>query len=418
MDLNLPYLLDNPSKPAGSIKQRYEDFVVEEELAYAPSGIGHHVFVEIEKSGLTTTEAVRSLAGALNVPRKAIGYAGQKDAGGSTRQTLSVENADPDVVAGISVPRLKILSVARHNKKLRLGHMRGNRFIIKLRDIDVASVSGIAEALAVLSRRGVPNYYGPQRFGNRGDTWEIGQALLRDDFQAAAELIAGRPGPLDAGAVLDARQLFADGEYDRAADAWPQGFANCVRVCRVMAQSGGNPKRAVLALNRDTLAFYVFAYQSWLFNQVVAARIHSLDRVETGDIAYKHDSGAAFLVEDAELEQPRAERFEISPTGPLFGPRMLEPKGSQAELEDRVVAEAGEEAKSLDTTRWIRRGGERRALRFQPGDAGAEAGDDTEGSFIEIRFSLPSGCYATTLLRELYTENGERDLTATLSDNG
>ncbi|MCL0042933.1 tRNA pseudouridine(13) synthase TruD, partial [Dehalococcoidia bacterium] len=145
------------------------------------------------------------------------------------------------------------------------------------------------------------------------------------------------------------------------------------------------------------------------FNHIVDARIQSIDQVNDGDIAFKHDSGAAFLVEDHTVERDRAKRFEISPTGPLFGPRMLQPSGEPAALEDRVITETDAAIDGLMKNRWIRRGGSRRALRFQPQEVNIDEQEDTIGKHLNIQFTLPAGSYATILLRELYTEQNISD---------
>ena len=110
-----------------------------------------------------------------------------------------------------------------------------------------------------------------------------------------------------------------------------------------------------------------------------------------------------FQVEDAEAEQPRADAFEISPSGPLFGYRMSQPSGEPGEIEARVLA-----AESLSPNAFraekLRLKGARRALRFQPGDPNIRLGADERGAYLELRFTLPRGCYATSLLRELFAE--------------
>ena len=219
----LPYLTEQlPSIPA-AIKEREDDFVVEEIPAYGPSGEGDHVYFGIEKRGLPTMRAVREIASALGVRPDQIGCAGLKDARGVTRQTLSLEHAAPEKIAALVFPRIKILWVNRHRNKLRTGHLRGNRFAIKLREVDPARLGDVREALASLARHGVPNYFGPQRFGARGDTWEIGRALMRRDFAEAVALIGGRPRPEDNGDVLRARVAMAklyppsEGELPNAA---------------------------------------------------------------------------------------------------------------------------------------------------------------------------------------------------------
>lgn len=397
----LPYMTDRLPPIPAAIKERDDDFAVEEIPAYGPSGEGDHVYFCIEKRGLPTMRAVREIAGALGVRPDQIGCAGLKDSRGVTRQTLSLEHADPLRIAALALPRIKILWVDRHRNKLRTGHLRGNRFAIKLRDVDPARLGDVREALSLLTRRGVPNYFGPQRFGARGDTWEIGRALLRRDLAEAVALIGGRPRPEDKGDVLRARHLYEEGRLEEAADAWPRGFGDNARLVRFLARRPGEHEKAIFGLDRKLLSLYASAYQSHLFNRVVAARIGALDRVELGDLAWKHDKGVVFRVEAPEVENPRAERGEISPSGPMYGERMSWPTGVPGTLEAELLAGEGTAIDAFPRSGPLKCAGGRRPLRFLPKDAVAEGGTDEHGTFVELRFALDSGCYATVLLREV-----------------
>jgi tRNA pseudouridine13 synthase len=398
---SLPYLTEDLPPIPAAIKERDEDFFVEEIPAYLPSGEGDHVYFGIEKRGLTTMRAVREIAGALGVRPDQIGCAGLKDARGVTRQTMSLEHSDPDRIAALALPRIKVLWVSRHRNKLRTGHLRGNRFAIKLREVDPARLGDVREALASLARRGVPNYFGPQRFGARGDTWEIGRALLRHDFAEAVALVGGRPRAEDRGDVLRARELYEEGRLDEAADAWPRGFGDNARLVRFLARRPGEHEKAIFGLDRKLLGLYASAYQSHLFNRVVAARVQALDRVELGDLAWKHDKGVVFRVDAPEAENPRAERGEISPSGPMYGERMSWPTERPGAFEAELLAGEGMTVDSFPRSGPLKCAGGRRPLRFLPKEVSAEAGADEHGAFIEVRFALDSGCYATVLLREV-----------------
>jgi tRNA pseudouridine13 synthase len=397
----LPCLTADVAPVEGAIRVHLSDFEVDEIPAYAPCGEGDHVYFRIEKSGLSTSRAVREIARALGAAPRDIGLAGQKDAGGVTRQMLSLEHVDPERVRALDLPRIRVIEVSRHRNKIKMGHLKGNRFRIRLRGVDPGREGDVRHVLALLDSRGAPNYFGEQRFGLRGDTGDTGRALLAGDFAAAAEIVAGRPGEADSGAVLEARTLFARGAFEDAARAWPRGFDEARRVCLAMSRFRGDPKRAVMSLDRRALGFYVSAFQSQLFNAVVAARVRGLDRVLAGDLAWKHDSGAVFLVDDPVAEQPRADAFEISPTGPLFGPRMTEPRGEPARIEDGALADAGVERRAFEAKGPLSCPGGRRALRFRPGGAEVEPGSDEHGPFLELRFGLAPGCYATAVLREV-----------------
>jgi len=399
-----PCLTANVPGVPGSIKRDYADFLVEEIPAYEPCGKGDHVFFTIEKAGLATMQAVHDIARALGVPSRSIGVAGLKDARSVSRQILSVEHVDTQRVMALSLPRIRVLAASRHTNKLRIGHLRGNRFVIRMRDVAIERLDDIRAVLDVLARRGVPNYFGPQRFGSRGDTWRLGEALLRDDPEALVRCMCGSPSDVDTGPVLRARQLFERGEYEAASRAWPGMFRDNIHVCRVLA-SGASARKAVAAIHRNLKRFFIEAYQAWLFNRVLAERLPQIDRILPGDLAWKHANGAVFRVEDATAEQLRADRFDISPTGPLFGYRMTTPELEPGQLEARILGETGLSDASFGRLGPLSAPGGRRPLRFQPGEVRAEHGEDERGPFIELRFVLPSGCYATSLLREIGKEH-------------
>jgi tRNA pseudouridine13 synthase len=397
----LPYVTADISGVGGEIKQRPQDFVVEEVPLYEPSGAGTHVYFQIEKVGLPTAQAVQEIARALGRQKYEIGYAGLKDADAVTRQMLSLEHIDPARVEKLELPGVRVLSVNRHTNKLKLGHHKGNRFNIKLRHVDPKRLSDVRAVVDVLANRGVPNYFGPQRFGVRGDTWEIGRAMLRQDFNEALAVMLGRASDRDRGAILQARRLYDAGNYYAAAPAWPYLFRNERCVCREMAKNRGRARNAFRLVEQQAKRFYVSAFQSMLFNQIVAQRINALDRLMAGDLAWRHPQGAVFHVEDVEREQSRCDAFEISPTGPLYGHRMTEPAGEPGRMEREFL-----ETQGLTDCEWVEDGrhrtpGGRRPLRFQPHNGTVSAGTDDAGDYIEAAFFLESGCYATTVLREI-----------------
>lgn len=146
----------------GALRTVPEDFEVTETLAFEPSGAGEHLYLFVEKRGITTAEAHRRLAGAFGVPRGDVSYAGMKDRHAVTRQWFSVRG--PGDEADALGAELRVLRRARHARKLRRGELRSNRFRIRVR-----GVSGAVEPqLRAVARRGVPNYFGPQRFGADG----------------------------------------------------------------------------------------------------------------------------------------------------------------------------------------------------------------------------------------------------------
>jgi len=339
---DLPFLTADVPAVGGRLKERPEDFVVEEIPAYAPSGDGEHVLMQVEKRGLTTPVLVERLAVALGVPRDRVGYAGLKDAQAVTRQQISVQGVDPAAALALELDGVRVLSAERNRRKLRVGHLKGNRFRLRLRGVDPARAPDVRRVLDVLARRGVPNGFGRQRFGRRGDAWMLGRDLL-------------------AGGGRSARR-----------------------------------KRG-LAL----LRFYVSAWQAKLFNEVLTVRLARLDELLEGDLAWLHDRGAVFRVEHPAREAPRAMLLEISPSGPLFGPEMIEPAGEPRSIERAVLAAHGLSGSDLGGPRFLRWNGARRPLRVPLGELVHGLGSDLHGSFLELAFALPPGAYATNLVREL-----------------
>ncbi|MBU0718255.1 MAG: tRNA pseudouridine(13) synthase TruD [Planctomycetes bacterium] len=385
----------------GAIKRHDEDFVVEELSLYEASGQGTHTYFTIEKHGLTTLAAVRHIAHALGRQSRDIGYAGLKDAHGITRQTFSVEHVDPSRVEALELSRIRILSVSRHTNKLKLGHLAGNRFAITIRDTFASPLEQAGLIIEALAKRGVPNYFGPQRFGVRGDNAQVGRAVLVGDYGEALALMLGRPASIDHGAMRTARELFDAGDTEAAARTWPREFAQQARICRALIKAGGDARTAWRAVDHTLRKLYVSAVQSELFNLVLARRIGTLDQLQDGDIAWKHRNGACFCVEDATVEQPRCATFEISPSGPLFGKKMMEPQGQPGQIEAEVLGASGLTREQVHTQDGTKLDGARRPLRVPLLEPGVDVGTDQNGAYLRLSFALPPGAYATTVTREV-----------------
>jgi tRNA pseudouridine13 synthase len=323
-----------------------------------------------------------------------------KDARAVTRQVLSIAaSTTPEAVMSLRLPDVSVLWAARHGNKLRLGHLKGNRFAIKIRDAEPTNVLKLRPVVDELTRRGMPNYFGEQRFGRRGDNDVLGAALVRGDDGGLLAQLLGRPDrENDHPRVTDARAAYDAGELDRALDLWPGGMERAVLARLVKTNK---PEAAVRSIDQKIRKLWVSALQSRLFNDVVARRIDSLGRLMPGDLAYKHANGACFRVEDASAEQPRADAFEISPTGPLLGSRMTEPTGEPLGIEREIFTRYGLSARDFRSPELGRVRGARRPLRVKPEAVELAAGVDQFGAHITVAFTLPAGSFATVLVGEL-----------------
>lgn len=333
--MRVRFLTEDLPGCGGLFKALPEDFEVEEVPAYAPSGNGTHLFLWIQKQGKATAEVIDGLSRSLGISPRDIGTAGLKDRQAITRQFFSVPATAEAKLDAFSMEGVRVLSATRHENKLRTGHLKGNRFLIRLRD--VKDFSAATASLEILARRGIPNAFGSQRFGRAGDNAEKGKRLI------LGERLEGRLSGFE-------RKLFLS------------------------------------------------AFQSELFNRALDARLENgtLERALLGDVLQKHDSGGAFLCEDPVVDQPRVEAFEVSPAGPLFGPKLKPAAHEVAEAEAALLKDAGV------TLSDFRRGGDetqgaRRSFRVR---LGSPEWRQEEGDLL-LAFSLPSGSYATVVLDEL-----------------
>ena len=397
--INMPCLTKEVPGTGGKIKTTIDDFRVSEIPLYTPCGEGEHLYLYIEKKGIGTFEALRQMASHFKISPKEIGYAGIKDAHAVTRQYFSFPQGVEKSLEAFSSPSLEVLEAKRHTNKLKTGHLSGNRFEILIRE--ATGGENISSILETLQRTGVPNYYGEQRFGTQGNTGDVGRALLVGDHAEVLRILFGEATAMDTPLMAEVKALFQQGKYQEAFQRTPYAMSVEKGILKSLSM-GDNPKNAVRRIPQNMQHFYVSAYQSFLFNQTLAMRIDNLDRLWKGDIAIKHPGHSVFLVEDEEKEQPRCASFEISPTGPLFGYKMLEASGKQGETERQVLER---EKMELSRFRRFRLKGERRTYRFPL----SELSHKRVPEGILLSFSLPRGCYATAVLREIMKTDVQDD---------
>lgn len=319
----------------GRIKVEPEDFQVEEIPAYEPSGAGEHLYLWVRKRDVDTPQTARAIARALALSPDDVGYAGLKDRRAVTWQYFSVPASAEARLGAFADERIQILRSARHGNRLRTGHLRGNRFRVRIREAD--SEGAARAVVTALAERGFANFFGSQRFGRSDDNADLGRRLLK------GERLPRRPSRFE-------RKL------------------------------------------------YLSAFQSLLFNALLERRLQerTWSTARTGEVMKKVDSGGVFRCTDPAADQPRVDAFEISPAGPIFGPKMVEAEAVPAAEEAEALAAHGV---SLDE---FRRGkgeteGARRAQRLPLRDLELTC----EASDLWLAFQLPKGSYATVVLAEV-----------------
>lgn len=398
---DLPYATSDVPGIGGTIKTRPEDFVVEEIPAYPPCGSGEHLFLLIEKRGWTTLDAAARIARACGVPRGAVGYAGMKDARAVTRQWFSVHLPKGGDAPALDGENLRVLAVSRHRNKLKLGHLKGNRFQVRLRDVVAGAGALASRVIAILESRGMPNGFGVQRFGTRGDTHRLGRALLAGDSERFVELAwSGVEGG------ERALELLRRGETRRALESLPPGSA-AARLVAALERAGATIADAPRFVERPLRRLYFAAVQAECFNEVLRRRFADYDSVRAGDLAWLHRNGACFSVVDLDVERERARRLEISASGPLFGPRCSRPTLEPLAIEEQVLADLG--LTSAAFSECAEMDGARRPLRVPV--SARVTGEDLADRSLDVAIELPPGAYATGFLAEL-TKRSEPEVDA------
>ena len=384
---------------AGKIKTFPTDFVVEEVPLYAPSGEGEHLYITVSKTNMSHDECVRQIAKHFNVLKRDVGCAGRKDFHAVTTQLFSVyvRGKKPEVPETIG--NIEVLSSSYHGNKLRLGHLVGNKFTLRIREIEENELPEVEKRLFELSQTGMPNFFGPQRFGNYGNNHEIGLALIKEDYDGVVlMLLSGEERHHD---------FMRAGEFKKALDAWPFGNPAERNVLEALVD-GKTAQQACKKIEKPLRKLWVNALQSHLFNETLQARIEdgTWNKLLLGDLAWKHDSGGrTFEITEGELQEKelhaRVDLFALSPSGPLWGSKMREPSGNVFAMELQVRELNCLQETHLKSMRTYAQGA-RRPLRVQVKNSTVLLSSDEHGSFFEMEFALPAGSYATTLIEQIF----------------
>ncbi len=357
----LDYALGKPQF-SGRIKVVPEDFMVEEVINYSLSGSGEHLWCWVEKKNQNTDWVAGQLAKWAQTSKRNVGYAGKKDRHAVTRQWFSIclpGKPDPDIEL-LKLDGVEVLALKRHDRKLQRGGLSGNNFQLRIRNLQSIHdhqipLSEIKKSLELrlfdLQERGFPNYFGPQRFGRDGNN------------------------------LVEAEKLFKN---------------------LSMVQKERRRKRKANNLNQQNM--YISAARSWVFNLILSQRValDNWDKLIDGDVLNLNGSSKWFSMEEGQVEelQERLLAGDIHPTALLIGDGESSANKLAREVEESVESEFLGWKTALQS---LRVKVDRRALRVIPQRLNWQwvTDQDEQNEFLELSFFLPSGCYATSLVREL-----------------
>ncbi|TVQ61838.1 MAG: tRNA pseudouridine(13) synthase TruD [Phycisphaerales bacterium] len=394
----------------GRIKARDTDFLVEEIPLYTPVGDGEHLYLFVEKQGMSTLDMLGIVAKHFRVHRRAVGYAGLKDKHAVTRQMISVHapGQRPEDFPEIRHEQIRVLWADIHTNKLRPGHLHGNRFSIKIRGVRMTDALVAKRVIDRLRETGVPNRIGEQRFGMLAQNHIIGRELILGRDREALDVLLG-PDEAHPKNHPEARALYASGDYRAAAGRLPFAMRTERGLLDRLAR-GESAAGAWASADKRAVGFFMSAFQSAVFNAVLDDRVSAgvIGTLLPGDVAMKHENRALFEVTsemgDDPHEAERCARFEISPTGPMWGPSMLHAFDRVGETEERLLRSFGVSPADVERAHEVRRlpiQGSRRPLRVPIIDPEIEGGTDEHGPYVRCAFDLPRGSFATVVMREI-----------------
>ncbi len=349
---------------------------------------GKYAVYLMEKTMLSTPQALRKAAALLGVDQRLIGYAGMKDKEAVTRQLITVP-APLAVLEEASAEGLRLRLLGYSDKPLRRGILLGNRFTVIL---ETGEPQALCRALEeILGLGGIPGYYGYQRFGTRRpNTHKVGSMIVKRRWMEAVREIAGKPYPYEHPRSREARRLFDEERYEEAAKAYPRSLVYERIIARRMA-AGSSPLEALRALPRWLLELYVEAYASYLYNRILSRKLVAVGL----DPAQPIPGEAASGCERREVAEGRCEsRLPV----PGYGLERLRLRGEVPGIVWGVLGEEGMDPASMRVeelevsveARWRR--------SFAPLHDASCMRDRGEAV---LGFTLPRGMYASILLREV-----------------
>ncbi len=335
-------------------KQTPRDFVVEELPLYEFSGEGEHLVLFIRKKSLSTLELVGIIAKYLGIKNKEIGYAGLKDKHAMTKQYISIHKQHEEAMESFSHDNVKIITKTYHNNKIKIGHLKGNRFYIKLKKVNPTSAQKIDEALKNISKQGMPNFFGYQRFGNDGDNHIEGEKIAKGEKKERNPKI---------------KRLLINAYQSHLFNLW---LSRRLEINTLIQNFEVKELESLLNMPNEELT-------------KMKAQKHPFKLIR-GDIMEHYPYGRLF---DFDGEEDDCNRFNdrgISPTGLLCGNKVKTSSDNawviEKEFDDEINAD----------------GARRYAWVFPDG---VEGRFKPEEAHYELNFSLPKGSYATVLIEEL-----------------
>lgn len=396
------------NRATGSIKQFPEDFRVEEitengtvleiDRQYSPAELGVEakdgdfaVFV-LQKTNWNTASALKMVARATHRGMKSAGFAGTKDRISQSTQLCSMFGAEPEQLSGLKIKDLRINGAWKHDSKIELGMLAGNRFTIRIRDVKGAD--RLDQCIQALGGT-FPNYFGEQRFGTRANNFDVGLAMLKGDFEGAAmNFLTDTANETNTDATEARKRLAGDRDFTEALDYFPAYLKYERTVLDYLSKYERNFANALRRLPRSINLMFVHSVEDMIFNrQLEKMMAEGHTAPSKGDLVCATDTNRFYDLSNLwKFEQGGKEGFAV---GNILGYET----DTLTEFEKEELERLGLTLDSFRAKGISELGcrGARRVLFAPYKDLSVQNG---EGE-LTLRFSLPSGSYATVLVDQL-----------------
>lgn len=405
----------------GDLRVEPGDFRVNEVSDFKVGTSGGYLIVRLTKENWETHHLIRDLSRQLGISDERIGIAGTKDKRAVTTQLMSIRGVSEEQLSRVDLPRVKLEPVGRANKDIGLGDLRGNDFDITIKHIVLPApeLEGHIKAIndSLVSAGGVPNFFGYQRFGIvRPVTHIVGKKLLQGDVEGAAMTYIARSFPGEAGENRKARDfVWETHEFKEGIKKYPLNLRYERAMMHYLVEHPGDYAGAFRSLSPKLLKLFVHAYQSYLFNKLLSRRmldgISLAEPIEGDVVCFTDERGEpdASKLETVTKKNFPDVKFLIKRkrayvTLPLIGKDTALDSGKTGEEEKKILEEEGITPADFNVIAMssLASSGLRREillrvkLEFMSGE-----------KMANVKFYLPKGCYATTVLREFMKDSPE-----------
>ncbi len=330
-----------------------KNFIVEEIPLYSFSGAGEHLILKIRKKDISTFELLNILSKKLNIKKSDIGYAGLKDKDALSIQYVSINKKLTKNIESLQLDNIKILDSTYHNNKIKIGHLKGNKFYIRIKKLNKINANKIQNVINHILNTGMPNYFGFQRFGNNGNNYNDGKAILQNQLKIKDKKISKF--------LISAYQSYLF-------NTWLQ---KRIEISHIINNFDISYSSSLLKIDSNVI-------------KKIKSQKHFF-KLLNGDIMQHFPYGKYFFNDDSVDNSMRFYNKQIVPTGLLYGIKSILAKDIAGDIENNFI----------DNLLVNELGSRRLAWIFLDHLEFTYKEEIANGEF---NFSLPKGSYATILL--------------------